>query len=107
MLCQAIALGGRRLDCFDTVLPDLNADAGIRACCAAEAERRLRTRWRGLRHFRAYNNERPHEVFTAHDPDRRGGAGAPRAKVYVDYDDGIVSTRTDAGLLVTTTLCRS
>lgn len=32
----------------------------------------------------------------------------PRARVYVvDYDDGIVSTRTDAGLLVTTTLCRS
>ncbi len=29
MLCQAIVPGGRRLDCFDTVLPDLYADAGF------------------------------------------------------------------------------
>ncbi|UPW06981.1 hypothetical protein M1C57_24150 (plasmid) [Rhodococcus pyridinivorans] len=90
MLSQATALGGRRLDCFDTVLPDLYADAGFVPVA--------RLRWNDdyapdgwdYETFRTYNGGRPDVVFMAYDPDRVGGDYTPGVGEYVeDYDDGI------------------
>ncbi|WP_241665916.1 hypothetical protein [Prescottella subtropica] len=89
MLRQATDLGGRRLDCFDTVLPDLYADAGFVPVA--------RLRWNDdyapdgwdYDQFRTFNGGRPDVVFMAYDPDRVGGAYTPGAGDYVDdYDDG-------------------
>ena len=90
MLRHATALGGHRLDCFDTVLPDLYADAGFVPVA--------RLRWNDdyapdgwdYDTFRAFNDGRPDVVFMAYDPDRVDGKYTPGVGEYVeDYDDGI------------------
>lgn len=90
MLRHATALGGHRLDCFDTVLPDLYADAGFVPVA--------RLRWNDdyapdgwdYDTFRAFDDGRPDVVFMAYDPDRVGGKYTPGTGEYVeDYDDGI------------------
>ncbi|MCD2115055.1 hypothetical protein LQ384_28695 [Rhodococcus rhodochrous] len=91
MLRHTTALGGRRLDCFDTVLPDLYADAGFVPVA--------RLRWNDdyapdgwdYDTFRAFNHGRPDVVFMAYDPEHVGGKYARGTGEYVDdYDDGIV-----------------
>lgn len=90
MLSQATGRGGRRLDCFDTVLPKLYADAGFVPVA--------RLRWNDdyapdgwdYDTFRRFNDGRPDVVFMAYDPDCVGGEYAPGTGPYVDdYDDGI------------------
>ncbi|MFV9432203.1 hypothetical protein ACNJ7K_27145 [Rhodococcus aetherivorans] len=91
MLSQATARGGRRLDCFDTVLPKLYADAGFVPVA--------RLRWNDdyapdgwdYDTFRRFNDGRPDVVFMAYDSERVGGDYTPEAGEYVDnYDDGVV-----------------
>ncbi|MGG7104815.1 hypothetical protein [Rhodococcus sp. 24CO] len=53
MLRQSTVLGGRRLDCFDAVLPTLYADAGF-VPVACGVERRLRPRRLGLSAVRPF-----------------------------------------------------
>lgn len=94
MLRHATALGGHRLDCFDTVLPDLYADAGFVPVA--------RLRWNDddapdgwdYETFRAFNDGRPDVVFMAYDPARVDGKYTPGAGEYVeDYDDGIARAK--------------
>ncbi|QPG47506.1 MULTISPECIES: hypothetical protein [unclassified Rhodococcus (in: high G+C Gram-positive bacteria)] len=73
MVRYATALDGRRLDCVDTVLPDLYAEAGLVPAA--------RVRWNDdyapagwdYDNFRAFNQGRRDVVFLADDPDRVGG----------------------------------
>ncbi|WP_254072952.1 hypothetical protein [Rhodococcus rhodochrous] len=91
MLSQATALGGRRLDCFDTVLPDLYADAGFVPVARLKWNDDYAPEGWDYDTFRAYNNGRPDVVFMAYDPDCVGGEYVPGAGAYVDdYDDGII-----------------
>ncbi len=94
MLRHATALGGRRLDCFDTVLPKFYADAGFVPVA--------RLKWNDdyipdgwdYDTFRRFNDGRPDVVFMAYDPDRVGGHYTPGAGEYVnDYDDGIARSQ--------------
>ncbi|EME18519.1 hypothetical protein G419_16590 [Rhodococcus triatomae BKS 15-14] len=94
MLRHATELGGRRLDCFDTVLPDLYADAGFVPVA--------RLRWNDdyapdgwdYDRFGAFNGGRPDVVFMAYDRNQVGGTYTPGAGPYVeDYDDGITRAR--------------
>ncbi len=90
MLSQATTLGGRRLDCFDTVLPDLYADAGFVPVARLKWNDDYAPNGWDYDTFRAYNNGRPDVVFMAYDPGRVGGDYTPGAGEYVDdYDDGI------------------
>nr|WP_240918783.1 hypothetical protein [Rhodococcus sp. 14C212] len=77
MVRHATALGGRRLDCVDTVLPDLCADAGFVPAA--------RVRWNDdyapagwdYDNVRAFNDGCRDVVFMTDDPDRVGGTYLP------------------------------
>lgn len=90
MLSQATALGGRRLDCFDTVLPDLYADAGFVPVARLKWNDDYAPDGWDYNTFRAYKSGRPDVVFMAYDPACIGGEYAPGAGMYVDdYDEGL------------------
>ena len=94
MLSQATALGGHRLDCFDTVLPDLYADAGFVPVARLKWNDDYAPDEWDYDTFRSFNDGRPDVVFMAYDPDRVGGDYIPGAGEYVDdYDDGIARTQ--------------
>ncbi|ALU73644.1 hypothetical protein H351_32350 (plasmid) [Rhodococcus erythropolis R138] len=98
MLETAVAAGGRRLDCFDTVLPDIYAKSGFVPVA--------RLKWNddyapdGWNHklYQRYNGGRPDVVFMAHDPTAVESTYQPGAGRYVDsYDDGIGAVRARLG----------
>jgi hypothetical protein len=95
MLRQATVLGGRRLDCFDTVLPNIYADAGfVPVARLAWNDDYAPDGW-DYDTYRRYNNGRPDVVFMAHDRAAVGSLYDPAAGEYVsDYDDGIAATKT-------------
>ena len=90
MLRQATALGGRRLDCFDTVLPTLYADAGfVSVARLAWNDDYAPDGW-DYQQFGRFNGGRPDVVFMAYDPEHVGGMYTPGAGEHVDgYDAGI------------------
>ena len=93
MLSQATALGGRRLDCFDTVLPKLYADAGFVPVARLKWNDDYAPDGWDYDTFRAYNNGRPDVVFMSYDPKHVGGVYVRGAGKYVDsYDKGVVHT---------------
>ncbi|WP_287164555.1 hypothetical protein [Rhodococcus sp. (in: high G+C Gram-positive bacteria)] len=94
MLRQATRLGGNRLDCFDTVLPKLYADAGfVPVARLAWNDDYAPDGW-DYQQFGRFNGGRPDVVFMAYDPDRVGGMYTPGAGEYVDdYDIGIARTQ--------------
>ncbi len=90
MLRHATALGGRRLDCFDTVLPKLYADAGFVPVARLKWDDDYAPDGWDYQRFTRYNGGRPDVVFMAYDPDRVGGTYDRGAGPYVDdYDAGI------------------
>nr|WP_218681526.1 hypothetical protein [Rhodococcus qingshengii] len=90
MIRQATRLGGHRLDCFDTVLPTLYADAGfVPVARLAWNDDYAPDGW-DYQQFGRFNGGRPDVVFMAYDPNRVGGMYTPGAGEYVDdYDIGI------------------
>ena len=90
MIRQATRLGGHRLDCFDTVLPKLYADAGfVPVARLAWNDDYAPDGW-DYQQFGRFNGGRPDVVFMAYDPGRVGGIYTPGAGEYVDdYDIGI------------------
>ncbi|ABH00946.1 conserved hypothetical protein (plasmid) [Rhodococcus jostii RHA1] len=94
MLRQATVLGGRRLDCFDTVLPNIYADAGfVPVARLAWNDDYAPDGW-DYDTYRRYNNGRPDVVFMAHDRAAVGSLYDRAAGEYVsDYDDGIAAAK--------------
>jgi hypothetical protein len=80
--------GGRRLDAFDTVLPNLYAVHGFRAVA--------RTKWNddyspdgwNKETFKEFNNGEPDVVFMVHDPEYFGKYTKADGEVIAEYDDG-------------------
>ncbi|MGH3890742.1 MAG: hypothetical protein ACRDTW_04130 [Rhodococcus qingshengii] len=90
MLRQATRLGGHRLDCFDTVLPKLYADAGFVPVARLAWNNDYAPDGWDYQQFDTFNGGRPDVVFMAYDPDHVGGMYTPGAGEYVDdYDIGI------------------
>jgi hypothetical protein len=90
MIRQATALGGHRLDCFDTVLPDMYADAGFVPVARLAWNDDYAPEGWDYQLFDTFNGGRPDVVFMAYNPDRVGGIYTPGAGEYVaDYDVGI------------------
>jgi hypothetical protein len=89
MLRHATALGGRRLDCFDTVLPDLYADAGFVPVARLTWNDDYAPAGWDYDTFRTFNDGRPDVVFMAYDSNHVGGRYIRETGEYVDdYDDG-------------------
>ena len=80
--------GGRRLDAFDTVLPNLYAVHGFRAVA--------RTKWNdeyspdgwNKETFKEFNNGEPDVVFMVHDPKYFGMYSKADGETIAEYDDG-------------------
>jgi hypothetical protein len=80
--------GGRRLDAFDTVLPNLYSVHGFRAVA--------RTKWSDeyspdgwdKETFKEFNNGEPDVVFMVHDPKYFGKYTKADGDVIAEYDDG-------------------
>lgn len=90
MIHQATRLGGRRLDCFDTILPTLYADAGfVPVARLAWNDDYAPDGW-DYQQFSRFNGGRPDVVFMAYGPDHDGNIYIPGTGEYVDdYDAGI------------------
>jgi hypothetical protein len=90
MIRQATRLGGHRLDCFDTVLPDMYADAGFVPVARLGWNDDYAPEGWDYQLFDTFNGGRPDVVFMAYDPHRIGGIYTPGTGEYVDdYDIGI------------------
>mgnify|MGYP003646026872 CR=1 FL=1 len=80
--------GGRRLDAFDTVLPNMYALHGFRAVA--------RTKWNddyapdgwNKDTFKEFNNGKPDVVFMVHDPEYFDAYTHADGPVIAEYDDG-------------------
>ena len=89
MVRMGVALGGRRLDAFDTVLPSIYSVSGFRAIA--------RMRWNddyapddwSKETFKAFNNGEPDVVFMAYDPNRDGVYEPDEGEYTDDYDDAV------------------
>lgn len=98
MLETAVAAGGRRLDCFDTVLPAIYAKSGFVPVARLKWNDDYAPDGWDYDTYAAFNGGRPDVVFMAHDPasvDSRYQRGSGR---YVNsYDDGIDAVRARLG----------
>jgi len=88
-LRQAVALGGRRLDAFDTVLPTLYSQAGFRAVARlAWSDQYAPPGW-DKKTFEHFNGGEPDVVFMVHDPSYGKLYQPGDGKRVESYDEGI------------------
>lgn len=95
-LALGTQLGGRRIDCFDTVLPEIYSKSGFRAVARLAWDDKYAPPDWDKTTFAKFNSGRPDVVFMVHDAKAlayRAGTGA-RVK---DYDAGIAAQRAALG----------
>jgi len=85
MLRLAVQEGGRRLDAFDTALPDIYANNGFRVVARLPWNDEYRPADWNKAVFSRYNNGEPDVVFMAYDPAKADAFGG---KEVADYDEG-------------------
>jgi hypothetical protein len=89
MLAVAVEQGGRRLDCFDTALPSLYAEAGFIPVARMKWNDDYAPDGWDYQLYQRYNAGRPDVVFMAYDPRALDSRYEPGTGHYVDtYDDG-------------------
>ena len=88
LLGLAIAQGGQRLDCFDTVLPELYAMNGFRAVARLPFNDEYAPAGWDHETFKRYNDGRPDVVFMTYDPAYNGPYKPGDGKQIEDYDEG-------------------
>ncbi|MGG7104819.1 hypothetical protein [Rhodococcus sp. 24CO] len=99
MLETAVAAGGRRLDCFDTVLPAIYAKSGFVPVARLKWNDDYAPDGWDYNTYAAFNGGRPDVVFMAHDPASAGSRYQRGSGRYVNsYDDGIDAVRARLGL---------
>lgn len=89
LLATAVAQGGRRLDCFDTILPRLYARAGfVPVARLAWDDEEAPGGW-DYDTYERFNNGRPDVVFMAYDPEAVDSAyNSSGGTRITSYDDG-------------------
>lgn len=97
MISKMVELGGRRLDAFDTRLPQLYARNGFRPVArvrwndefAPTVENGAARDW-DKADYESYNNGEPDVVFMVYEPDRMWSEYNPEEGQYVEeYDQGV------------------
>jgi len=97
MLGLATSQGGRRLDAFDTVLPDLYGREGFRAVARVKFNPDYKpddwsydtfAKWLHFRDFIKFNGGKPDVVFMVHDPGYGQPYKAGDGAMIDDYDEG-------------------
>lgn len=89
MLQAAVEAGGRKLDAFNTYLPDIYETVGFRPVA--------RVRWNDeyappgwdKKVFEDYQNGEPDVAFFVYDPDYTGRKGVESVPYVDEYDEGV------------------
>jgi hypothetical protein len=95
-LALAVKEGGRRLDCYDTVLPQLYSSAGFKAVARVRFDEEYKPPGWDYDTFKAFNNGRPDVVGMVYDPDYEPNYRAGDGVVVSEYDD--IARRQSAAL---------
>jgi hypothetical protein len=85
-LKMAVDHGGRRLDAFDTVLPDLYSQGGFKAVARLPFDPQEAPEGWDTEKFKRFNNGKPDVVFMVHDP---ANASALGGKPVGSYAEGV------------------
>jgi hypothetical protein len=86
--------GGRRLDAFDTVLPNLHAAHGFKAVARIGWNDEYEPEGWNKETFKDFNKGEPDVVFMVHDPESFTGYQEADGKKVGDYDDGVAAQST-------------
>jgi hypothetical protein len=91
ILEAAIASGGRRLDCFDTVLPVIYGAHGFKAVARMAWNDQYKPDDWDYANFQKYNNGRPDVVFMVHDPMSMAQYEPTDGPMMTEYDNGMAA----------------
>lgn len=89
----AIQEGGRRLDAFDTVLPDLYAGNSFKIVARIPWNEEYKPDDWNKSAFSKYHNGEPDVVFMVHDPEYFGKPSNADGAMVKSYDDGVAEQR--------------
>lgn len=90
LIANAVAQGGRRLDCFDTVLPKIYAAEGFVPVARVPWNDDYAPEGWDYATFDKHNNGRPDVVLMAYDPNRLDATYTPGSgQLVTDYDEGV------------------
>ncbi|MFQ6397631.1 hypothetical protein ACLMAJ_29825 [Nocardia sp. KC 131] len=94
LLGVRVSQGGRILNCFDTVLPDLYSFCGFTPTARLPWDDRFAPEGWDHDTYRKYNEGRPDVVFMTYDPEALGSRYIPGSGRVVDsYDAGVTAAR--------------
>jgi hypothetical protein len=92
MISKMVELGGRRLDAYDTILPELYAEAGFKPVARIKWDDEFAPEGWDYELYGKWNDGRPDIVFMAYDPERVGSEYDKSEGEYVDdYDLGLTA----------------
>jgi hypothetical protein len=89
MLQLAVQEGGRKLDAFDTVLPDLYFNAGFKIVSRTEFNEEYQPDGWSKKTFNQFNEGKPDVVFMVYDPNNTEVPSATAGRLYEDYDEAV------------------
>jgi hypothetical protein len=89
MLQLAVQEGGRKLDAFDTVLPDLYFNAGFKIVSRTEFNEEFQPDGWNKQTFKQFNNGKPDVVFMVYDPNNTEVPSPTAGRLYEDYDKAV------------------
>lgn len=91
MIRMAVALGGRKLDAFDTVLPSIYSVSGFKAVARMRWNDEFKPDDWNKETFKAFNSGEPDVVFMAYDQNREGLYSPDEGEYTDSYDEAVAA----------------
>lgn len=88
-LNEAVKLGGRRLDCFDTILPEIYSQNHFKAVARLNWNDEYAPEDWNYERMKPFHDGRPDVVFMVYDPESKGLYKPGEGKRVTDYGEGI------------------
>ncbi|MEY4932672.1 MAG: hypothetical protein RLZZ403_992 [Pseudomonadota bacterium] len=96
MIQLAVQMGGRKLDAFDTVLPDLYSKAGFRAVARTRFSDEFAPEGWDRAAMQRFNKGRPDIVFMVWDPKHKERYNPGDGRVFASYEDAAAAQAVEA-----------
>jgi hypothetical protein len=91
MIRMAVALGGRKLDAFDTVLPSIYSVSGFKAVARMRWNDEFKPDDWNKETFKSFNGGEPDVVFMAYDQNREGLYSPDEGEYTDSYDQAVAA----------------